>query len=365
MKSNIKDKVTAIGFTTVLFAVLILNIALPDKDLSTAERRKLDKLPKLTTESLLGGDYFEDLEDYALDQFVMRDPLRTVKSTLRLGVFMQLENNDLFIRDGGIFKLPPQVNVTAVQTNCSKLMSTAASVWPEAKLYYSIVPEKNTFLDSDVYPAFDRELYNSIVAQSMTGAQNINIDDLLGIEDYYLTDPHWKQEQIIDVADHLLTAMGSAANEESTLKVNEVTEFYGTYQGQLPLATEKDVLCSVTSTLTENASVFNYETGKTGGVYAYDKLSAMDPYDFYLYGACALLRIDNPSGTPGKELVIFRDSFGSSIAPLMLSDYETVTLVDLRYVSSQVLGQYVAPSENTDVLFLFSQTILNNNGVFR
>ncbi len=365
MKTNVKDKVTAIGFTAVLAAVLILNIALPDKDVSTAERRKLDKLPKLTTESLLEGNYFEDLEDYALDQFVLRDPLRTVKSAVRLGLFMQLENNDLFIRDGGIFKLAPQVNVSAVQTNCSKLMNTAASVWPDAKLYYSIVPEKNTFLDSALYPAFDSELYNSAVAQSLSGAQNINIDDLLGIEDYYLTDPHWKQEQIIDVADRLLTVMGSTANDENFLTINNVAEFHGTYQGQLPLALEKDVLCSVTSSLTDNASVFNYETGKTGGVYAYDKLTAMDPYDFYLYGACALLRIDNPSGTPGKELVIFRDSFGSSVAPLMLSDYQTVTLVDLRYVSSQVLGQYVTPAENTDVLFLFSQTILNNNGVFR
>lgn len=365
MKSNIKDKVTAIGFTAILAAALILNIALPDKDVSAAERRRLDKLPKLTAEAVLRGDYFEDLEDYALDQFVLRDSLRTVKSAVRLNLFMQLESNDLFLNDGGIFKLPPEVNASAIQTNCTKLVNTAASIWPEAKLYYSIVPEKNTFLDSTVYPAFDSDLYNSTVARHLAGAQNISIDDLMGIEDYYLTDPHWKQEQIIDAADRLLAGMGSPVNDRNVLKINTVTEFYGTYQGQLPLSVEKDVLCSVTGPLVDNASVFNFENGKTGGVYNPDKLNAMDPYDYYLDGACALLRIDNPAGIEGKELVIFRDSFGSSIAPLMLSDYQTITLVDLRYVSSQILGQYVSPAENTDVLFLFSQTILNNNGVFR
>jgi len=365
MKSNIKDKVTAIGFTAVLAAVLILNIALPDRDVSSAERRKLDKFPKFTAESLLEGDFFEDLEDYALDQFVMRDTLRTVKSAVRLGGFMQLESNDLFVRDGGIFKLSPEVNVTAVQTNCAKLMNTASSVWPEAKLYYTIVPEKNAFIEDGVYPASDRELYNSTVAQAMSGAQNINVDDLLGIEDYYLTDPHWRQENIVDIADRLLVSMGSPANEEGSLTEHTAASFFGTYQGQLPLAPEQDVLRYLAGEKTENSTVFNYETGRTGSVYNPDKLSAMDPYDFYLDGACALLRIDNPDGVEGKELVIFRDSFGSSIAPLLISDYQTVTLVDLRYVSSQVLGQYVTPAENTDVLFLFSQTILNNNGVFR
>ena len=35
----------------------------------------------------------------------------------------------------------------------------------------------------------------------------------------------------------------------------------------------------------------------------------------------------------GKKLLLFRDSFGGSIAPLLAEYYEEVTLVDLRYVS--------------------------------
>jgi len=364
MKSNIKDKVTAIGFTAVLVAVLLVNIILPDQELSRAERRRLDQMPEFTAENVVKGDFFEDLEEYALDQFLLRDALRTVKSTVRLNVFMQLENNDLFLQDGNIFKLPPEVNEPGVKTNCGKMLSTAQKIWPDANMYYSIIPEKNMYLDSNAYPRFDSEQYDSIVAANLPGVQKIDISDLLSLDDYYLTDPHWRQENIVDVADRLLTVMGNPDVEGSYEQKNAIS-FHGTYHGQLPLNVEKDELNYLTGANIEAAQVYNFETQKTTGVYNHDKLTAMDPYDFYLDGACALLRIENPQGTPGKELVIFRDSFGSSIAPLMLSDYETVTLVDLRYVASVVLDQFVSAGEQTDVLFLYSQTILNNNGVFR
>ncbi len=365
MKKNIKDTVTAVGFVAVLVLVLIINIALPDDDVSEAERRPLEQLPKLEAESVLEGDYFEELEDYALDQFVLRDPLRTVKSAVRLGVFRQLENNDLFIRDGGIFKLSSQLNTEAVSANCGKLMAAAQSVWPEADMYYTIVPEKNACLPDGVYPGFDRATFGQVVSEGFAGARKIDISDLLTLDDYYLTDPHWRQENIVDVADRILEAMGSPANEPGSLTEQSAIEFYGTYHGQLPLPVKKDVIRYMTSEKIDTATAYNYETGRTGGVYNEAKLSAMDPYDFYLEGACALLRVENPSGQEGKELVVFRDSFGSSIAPLLLSDYSAVTLVDIRYVMASLLGEYLTPAADTDVLFLFSETILNNNGVFR
>jgi len=365
MKATVKDTVTAIGFVAVITLALILNIALPDKDVSEGERRKLEQLPELSVESVIDGDYFEQLEDYALDQFVLRDSLRSVKSAVRLGLFMQLESNDLFLRDGGIFKVSPELNETSVQVNCEKLLNAAVSVWPQGNMYYCVIPEKNAGLESSVFPQFERDKLDSAVAQSLPGAQKIDISDLLSVGDYYLTDPHWKQECIVDVADRILGAMGRPTNAADELEMHTAAEFYGTYHGQLPLAVNKDELCYMMSDKIAQATVFNYETQKNGAVYNEEKLEAMDPYDFYLDGACALLRIENPNGEQGRELVIFRDSFGSSIAPLLLSDYSAVTLVDLRYLSSSMLGQLLTPAENTDVLFLYSETILNNNGVFR
>ena len=58
-----------------------------------------------------------------------------------------------------------------------------------------------------------------------------------------------------------------------------------------------------------------------------------------------------------KNLILFRDSYGSSLAPLLASGYRTITLVDLRYLSSDQLDQYI-DFEDQDVLFLYR---LNNS----
>ena len=61
-----------------------------------------------------------------------------------------------------------------------------------------------------------------------------------------------------------------------------------------------------------------------------------------------------------KELLLFRDSFGSSIAPLLVENYSKITLIDLRYISSMILDKYIDFKEQ-DVLFLYSTVVLNQN----
>ena len=91
-----------------------------------------------------------------------------------------------------------------------------------------------------------------------------------------------------------------------------------------------------------------------------DAAKGRDPYEMFLNGADALLVIDNPSCVTGRELVIFRDSFGSSIAPLMIESYSKITLVDIRYIQSGMLGKFIE-FDNQDVLFLYSSGLMNNS----
>ena len=92
-----------------------------------------------------------------------------------------------------------------------------------------------------------------------------------------------------------------------------------------------------------------------------DMFGGMDSYDVFLSGAKALITIDNPEGDSNKELILFRDSFGSSIAPLLLEGYSKITLVDLRYISTDLLGNYIDFSLNQDVLFLYNTQVINNS----
>ena len=69
----------------------------------------------------------------------------------------------------------------------------------------------------------------------------------------------------------------------------------------------------------------------------------------------AKIYVDN-----NKELIIFRDSFGSSITPLILTGYSKVTLVDTRYMSPKLINQYIKFA-NQDILFMYSTLIINNS----
>ena len=71
----------------------------------TPSGRKLAQAPALSGESLLDGTFFEDAEEYLLDQFPLRDGFRTGKALYTFGVMRALDNNGIFLHDGGVYKL--------------------------------------------------------------------------------------------------------------------------------------------------------------------------------------------------------------------------------------------------------------------
>ena len=99
-------------------------------------------------------------------------------------------------------------------------------------------------------------------------------------------------------------------------------------------------------------------------VYDMEKAVDRDPYEMFLGGSLAVITIDNPNANTDKELVIFRDSFGSSIAPLLVEGYAKITLLDARYLHQNMIGNFVT-FDNQDVLFLHSTSVLNNEIAFK
>ena len=133
-------------------------------------------------------------------------------------------------------------------------------------------------------------------------------------------------------------------------------------QAALPIAPEE--MNYLTGGAIDTAAVYNYETDTEGGIYDAEKAAGRDPYEMFLSGSVSLLRIENPQNTSGRRLVIFRDSFGSSIAPLLVEGYSSVTLVDIRYLASSRLGGFV-DFTGCDVLFLYSAGVLNNSSTLK
>ena len=127
---------------------------------------------------------------------------------------------------------------------------------------------------------------------------------------------------------------------------------------------EPDAIRLLESELLQNCNVYDYESGKTNPVYDLSKLDSKDLYDVYLSGARSLLTIENPNASTDRELILFRDSFGSSMAPLLVQGYAKVTLVDVRYIQPDMLEKFV-DFGGKDVLFLYSTLVLNNSATIK
>ena len=99
-------------------------------------------------------------------------------------------------------------------------------------------------------------------------------------------------------------------------------------------------------------------------MYDRTKLQSRDLYDVFLSGPVSLLTVENPAAASDRELIIFRDSFASSLAPLLVPGYAKVTLVDIRYLPSEKLGEFL-DFRDQDVLFLYSTLVLNQSSMLR
>ena len=365
MNTKTKNLVVTILFPLILVSFLIAFILLPSTAISESERRELDQMPELSVDSILKGGFFTKFDEYTLDQFPLREKFRTLSALYRFNLMQQKDNNKIYLSDGSIFKLEYPMNENYIVMGAEKFNALRDKYMRNCKVYYSIIPDKNYFAaEQNGYPSLDYERLVALMNENIKNMTYIDIFDRLTLEDYYNTDTHWRQENLTPVLEALSSAMGFKMPDLSKATQNVVSPFYGVYYGQSALPVGSDTLIYLTTPATQAAKVFNYETNKQERVYTLEDLEGLDPYDVYLGGAVPLQKITSPLGQKGKELIIFRDSFGSSITPLLLESYETIWTVDIRYMQSDLLPKFIN-FRNQDVLFLYSTLVLNNSPMLK
>ena len=227
-----------------------------------------------------------------------------------------------------------------------------------------MIPDKGYFLaPASGRPAMDYDALVARLRENTPEMTYIDLFDRLTLEDYYRTDAHWRQERLPAVARYLAAAMGADAAADYT-EVTLDRPFYGVYSGYAALPLAGETLRYLTNDTIAACRVTNFETGGEGPVYDLEKARGSDPYELFLSGSVSLLTVESPNARTDRELVIFRDSFASSLAPLLLEGYSRVTLVDIRYLSPTQLGRYLTFTDQ-DVLFLYSTGVLNNSSTLK
>ena len=364
MNKSFKDILTSILFAIVVFGVSALCILKPSNAFSESERRQLASFPETSAETILSGQFMKDFETYATERFPARDSFRSIKAWISTKLFKKLDNNGVFIADGHISKIDSAENEEMMDYAANRFLYIYNTYLKDknTNVYLSIVPDKNFLLTrKNGYPSLDYEGFIERMKEKTSYMQYIDVTDLLQLEDYYSTDTHWRQEKITDIAVRFGAKMGVDVSAEYQVQRLE-KPFLGVYWGQLALPFKADEIKYLTNDTLNNCIVTYYDTGvpKLGEMYNMKKAEGKDPYEMFLSGTAPLITIENPSANVSKELVLFRDSFGSSLAPLMAEGYKKITVVDIRYIQSAFIGNFV-DFEGADVLFLYSTTLLNNS----
>ena len=356
MNDKIKDIVVTIIFLFTIIALFLINIIKKDTDISVAERRKLATMPELTTKSLFDGTYFKKFDSYVTDQFVERDAFRKIKIDIELST--KGEYNNLYLYDDYIIEEIFPLNSNSINNltnNINYIKDTYLN--DNSNIYYTIIPDKNYFINNGNLK-LDYNKLQDMMKNNLSNINYINIFDKLTLDNYYKTDTHWKEEDLFNVANTIANQMNFDITNNNV--VNTITTFKGSYAGRLSVTKDIDTIKTISNPSINNSSVYNYETKKYTDIYDYTKINSLDKYDIYLSGAVPIIDIINNNTSSDKELIVFRDSYGSSLIPLLIEGYKKITVIDIRYISSKILNKYIDFNDQ-DVLFMYSILTINNS----
>ncbi len=365
-------------FFVVLCACRLINPAAE----SESERRPLAQLPTDVTWNSIVNTSGEEastiaqFQDFTVDQFPFRDFFRTLKAKFAMNVLHMNENNGYAMKDDSIVIVKKEYTEeerAALTQHLARIQAVYEKMIADKtdRVFLSVVPDKNYYFSEQYgYPAPDYDALIAQVKETLSDLQYVDLFDQLELSDYYKTDWHWNQACL----DQVMATLGEAMNFSDRISGDYQTEilegFHGGYFDQSGLSPDPEQLTYLTNKVLESCTVYEYATGNTTGLYFPDifynteNYTKKVDYDFFLNGRCGVQRIDNPLATTDKELVVFRDSYGASLLPLMAEGYKTIYSIDLRDTMSATLSSLI-DFEGKDVLFLFSTTVLVGEEAFK
>lgn len=366
-----KNKIFVILFLGVLYTIFFANIIKPASELSFSERRRLTQFPELSLKTVMDASAMQNFDKYAVDQIVFREQFRRLKALFDLDVLRKSDNNGIFKINNMVFKTEYPINENSVQRIGRRINDMYDKfLTDKINVYFAMIPDKNYYIKNPVNLIMDyRQIESLMLGNLKEEIKYISLFESLSLDCYYATDSHWRQEKLSDV----ISALGKGLDIDFKFDLNNYGQisfnpFYGVYYGQSALNVAPDELIYLVNDSVGNAEVkilSDKALFEDSIMYKTDSLGGMDSYDLFLSGAAPIIVINNPSNDSGRELIIFRDSYASSLAPLLLDGYSSVTLIDIRYISPDIIGNFVEFKDGQDVLFLYSSTIINNSGSIR
>ncbi|MGN0401617.1 MAG: DHHW family protein [Acetatifactor sp.] len=360
MKSDkINAFITVLIISSVILFFAVADLFGEDRTFSETENRLLAKKPVFSAESLFKGEYTRDYETYVTDQFVGRDKWIAVKTGLDI-ILQKKEIGGVYLGSDGYLMeqhLPQAYSAELVEKRIGLLKKLVDKY--DAKVM--LVPTADNIL-SEKLPAFslyfDQKAFLEQVESEIGQENYIDVYSVLNEhreeEIYYHTDHHWTSLGALYGYEAWARAMGEEAYPYGEMSV-VTRDFLGTLQSKLNIPWKSDSICYFEETSRWPVSIVYDMEKESETLYEEKYLSTKNKYGFFLDDNHALMEITTGNNT-GRTLFVIKDSYANCFVPLLLSHYDKICVLDLRYYNGRLrwlMNQYGKPGE-MDVLVLYN-----------
>jgi hypothetical protein len=362
MLSKLRNNPVTIIISILILAVFTGYLFNRDSVFSESENRYLAARPKPTAVGLADGSFMEQFELYTEERLPLRDVLIRLKSAVEQ-LQLKNENNGIAVgRDGYLFEklVAPGAQI---EKNRAALVNFAEKCGRDINI--CIIPNSCEILKEKLPAGFPNIAQRDEISDLYTalkGMDNVSVTDMYDILSehrneyiYYRTDHHWTTQGAYYGYLKLCEDMGLDPVSPDMLsdKRKDVPGFLGTYYSKYRgFGIESDVLTYYDIAISE------YETGGVSheGLYDLDKLDTYDKYAMFMYGNEGLSIVrssEEPNALRKKELILFKDSYSNCLIPFMTYNYDTITVIDLRYFNASV-SELLRDHADADVLLLYN-----------
>lgn len=359
--------ITTIVFITVLFGLTIMNLMSPDRVFSDKENRYLEKKPKFSFEKLVDGEFTEKYEKYVTDQFVSRDKWTQVKTLCELAMQKKDNNGVYFGKDGYLLGKHDDTDIDKVQEKkninyLAGFIDRYAQKLGNDRVSCMIVPTSGAILKDKLPPyatGYDQNSLIDSVKSSLKGGTFVDVRDTLSKHRdeyiYYKTDHHWTSLGAYYSYLEWCKDTGIKPIKEDEFTWKPITEeFYGTHYSKANFYNIAPDEINIMEPKEKKSYKVVYNNGeKTADTLYNDSfLSKRDKYSVFLSGNNPIVDITTENKN-GRNLLIVKDSFGHSFAPIAANNFENIHMIDFRYFSMSI-DEYIKEKNITDILVMYN-----------
>ena len=330
----------------------------PDRAFSENENRYLQLTPRLTWDNVMSGKFMTDTENYTSDQIILRDVWTAARSLLQRAEGKEDISGTYLGADGRYF-----AKVTDDSFDWAGLAKNAGYIRDffdangDKACTALIVPNPGSVLSGKLpenAPFYNEDRAFTVLSDTLGGALLDSRQTLAAVDDpYYHTDHHWTTMGAQAAYEQWATATGHAVRHYDLTLASD--RFRGTLYSKVLLPDSVYDSVYYAPEITVGSVVCD---GEDGTLYDLSALERKDKYELFLggnYGRAVITTgVEN-----GRHLLLVKDSFANAFVPFLTGDYETITMIDLRYYrdSMQTLAD-----EATDILVLTEMTNLAASG---